>query len=93
MSLELQLGDTGAYGELRTRPNPAGHALVFIPALVALLERGRGVSGGDLSMAESRRIRDAAVVIALPPEMAREGAEERGYEDVDPESLDADDTA
>jgi hypothetical protein len=89
MPAELELGDTGTYAELRLRSNTADHALIFIPSLASLLERAREISGIELSALQSRKIRDAAIVIALPREMAVSGAEERGYADIDPESLDA----
>jgi hypothetical protein len=80
-SLEsLSVGDVGSFAELRARRNPDGLALVYIPGLAALLERARQLKGSQLSEEQSARIAEHATVMAVPPEVARETIEGRGYE-------------
>jgi len=57
---------------------------VFIPSLGVLLLNLEKKKGAPLNRDEVLEIRDNAVVMMLPRNMARELAEKRGYEDVDP---------
>jgi hypothetical protein len=59
--------------------------LVFVPALAALLVRAEDLKGSPLTEAEVVRIRDAASCVAMPPDVACQTEEARGYPDIDPE--------
>ena len=55
---------------------------VFIPALVALLNRAEQVAARPLTEAEVLRIREAAVVVPLPMAAVAQLVAERGYFDL-----------
>jgi hypothetical protein len=59
---------------------------VFIPALAPLLVRAEQLKGSPLTEDEVLRVRDAANCVMMPPESARQLAESRGYQDIDPEN-------
>jgi hypothetical protein len=59
---------------------------VFIPSLGVLLLKMEEKKGSRLSRDEVLEIRDNAVVVMMRRSMARELAEKRGYEDLDPEN-------
>ena len=73
-------GDVGSFGELSAKKNPDGLALVYVPGLAALLERAKQLKGSELSEEESARIAEHANVMAVPPAVARQAIEGRGYE-------------
>ena len=60
--------------------------LVPIPALVALLVHHERENGEPLTQAEVESIRDNAVCMTMPLSAARKMAEQRGYDDIDPEN-------
>ncbi|NBD00797.1 hypothetical protein GV764_17475 [Atlantibacter hermannii] len=62
-------------------------AMVFIPALVALLEAKEKATGRELTRDEVESIRDNATAIALPEEFAVDMTNSRGYPDIDPEDV------
>jgi hypothetical protein len=59
--------------------------LTFIPALVTVLLNRETAKGSPLTEQEVIEIRDKAAVVALPEEAAAAVAEQRGYQDIDPE--------
>ena len=77
--------DTGTYAEMKARPNPEGHAIVFVPALATVLLAAEE-SDGELGEAEALSLRDRAETIAIPAENARRLEAGRGYRDLDPEN-------
>jgi hypothetical protein len=77
--------DTGAYAELAARPNPDGHAIIFIPSLVSVLLAAEQANGGALSEAEVLSFRDRAGAMAVPAESADRLENGRGYGDLDPD--------
>ncbi|MDU1574985.1 MAG: hypothetical protein E7J63_05950 [Pantoea sp.] len=62
-------------------------AIVFIPALVALLEAKEMDSGRELTREDVETIRDNASAIELPAEIARDMIKSRGYPDIDAENV------
>lgn len=60
-------------------------AIVFIPALVALLEAKEKDFGRELTREDVESIRDTA--IELPAEIARDMSKSRGYHDIDAENV------
>ena len=62
-------------------------AIVFIPALVALLEAKEMDSGRELTREDVETIRDNATAIELPAEIARDMIKSRGYPDIDAENV------
>lgn len=62
-------------------------AMVFIPALVAVLESKEQETGRELTRDEVESIRDNATAIALPEEIAVDMTNSRGYPDIDPEDV------
>lgn len=58
-------------------------AIVFIPALVALLEAKEKDFGRELTREDVESIRDNATAIELPAEIARDMIKSRGYPDID----------
>ena len=58
---------------------------VFIPALAVLLLNQERAKGSPLTQSEVEEIRDRSVVMQMDRERAEAMAEERGYEDLDPE--------
>lgn len=60
---------------------------VFIPALVVLLLNQERAKGAPLTQGEVEEIRDRSVVMQMARERAEAMAEERGYEDIDPEAV------
>lgn len=70
-------------------PADAGDDLLIvpIPALVALLVAARSAKGAELDEADVLAIRDGAVCMAMPADVARRMAEARGYDDLDPEHV------
>jgi hypothetical protein len=77
--------DFGAYAELVARPNPGGHAIVFIPSLVSVLLAAERSRGGPLGEAEVLSFRDRSGAMAVPADNARRLEEGRGYRDLDPD--------
>lgn len=61
--------------------------IVFIPALVALLEAKEKDFGRELTREEVESLRDNATAIELPAEIARDMAQSRGYADIDAENI------
>lgn len=62
-------------------------AIVFIPALVAVLVAKEKEAGRALTREEVEAIRDSATAMRVPIETAREMVRERGYLDLDPEDV------
>jgi accessory colonization factor AcfC len=62
-------------------------AIVFIPALAALLEAREMGSGRELTREDVESIRDNATAIELPEEIARDMIKSRGYPDIDAENV------
>lgn len=62
-------------------------AIIFIPALMALLELKEKETGHELTRDEVETIRDNATVIQLPDEIAAEMVRTRGYSDIDAENV------
>ncbi|WP_313759001.1 hypothetical protein [Atlantibacter hermannii] len=62
-------------------------AIVFIPALVAVLTAKETEVERDLIKEEVESIRDSATAIRVPVEVARDMVNERGYLDIDPENV------
>ena len=60
-------------------------AIVFTPALVAVLARAEQLKGQPLTEAEVLRIRDNAIYATMTQAQAQSLAESRGYDDLDPE--------
>ena len=58
-------------------------AIVFIPALVVLLEAKEKDFGRELTREDVESIRDDATAIELPAEIAKDMIESRGYPDID----------
>lgn len=58
-------------------------AIVFIPALVVLLEAKEKDLGRELTREDVESIRDDATAIELPAEIAKDMIESRGYPDID----------
>ena len=58
---------------------------VFIPALVLILVNEERAKGSPLTREEILAIRDKGVCIMLPQSMATKAAQDRGYDDIDPE--------
>jgi len=63
-----------------------GLILYFVPSLVSTLLNREDAKGNPLTEAEVLAIRDQCPVIAMPPDVAREVDEQRGYSDIDPEN-------
>ena len=61
--------------------------IVFIPALVAVLTAKEREAERDLVKEEVESIRDSATAIRVPVEVARDMVNERGYLDIDPETV------
>lgn len=61
--------------------------IVPIPALVTLLLNRERAKGVPLTEGEVLAIRDNAVSIALPRDVAAHMAEERGYDDIDQDNV------
>ena len=80
----LMEGDHGPYGALSDRPLPDGLAILFIPALAALLTRAEELKGAPLTEEQVLRIRDAAVAVVTRADSAAATIEQRGYPEVDP---------
>lgn len=62
-------------------------AIVFIPALVTLLESKEKEIGRKLTRSEVEFIRDNATAINLPEEIASDMNKSRGYPDIDAENV------
>lgn len=60
--------------------------IVFVPALAPLLVRAEQLKGAPLTEAEVVRIRDEAICVTMTQSQARALAENRGYDDLDPEN-------
>lgn len=58
-------------------------AIVFIPALVVLLEAKEKDFGRELTREDVESIRDNATAIELPAEIASDMIKSRGYPDID----------
>lgn len=58
-------------------------AIVFIPALVVLLEAKEKDFGRELTREDVESIHDDATAIELPAEIAKDMIESRGYPDID----------
>ncbi len=61
--------------------------IVFIPALIALLEAKEKAIGRELLQHEVEAIRDNATAIELPTEIAIDMTKSRGYQDIDAENV------
>jgi len=62
-------------------------AMVFIPALVALLVAKERDFGRELTREEVESIRDNATAIELPAEIAKDMIKSRGYAALDAENV------
>ncbi|EPQ9048633.1 hypothetical protein ACUW7X_001291 [Cronobacter turicensis] len=62
-------------------------ALVFIPALIVLLTAKEKELGRELTQQEVETLRDNAVGMVMPDDIALKMNESRGYADVDPENI------
>nr|WP_282558495.1 hypothetical protein [Providencia rettgeri] len=62
-------------------------AIVFIPALVALLEAKEKDFGWELPREDVESVRDTATAIELPAEIARDMIKSWGYPDIDAENV------
>lgn len=60
--------------------------LVFVPPLLALLQRAEELKGAPLSESEVLRIRDGAVCISMRISVAAKMEEARGYADINAEN-------
>lgn len=58
-------------------------AIVFIPAVVALLAAKEKYFGRELTREDVQSIRDNATAIKLPAEIASDMIKSRGYHDID----------
>lgn len=61
-------------------------AIVFIPALAALLEAKENDYGRELAREDVESTRDNATAIKLPAEIARDMIKSRGYLDINAEN-------
>ncbi|MCI1678475.1 MAG: hypothetical protein LKK36_08190 [Ewingella americana] len=61
--------------------------IVFVPPLITLLVAAQNHKGSALTQTEVEEIRDNAVCIALPSGSNSEMAAQRGYHDIDPDSV------
>lgn len=61
--------------------------IVPVPSLVAILLNREREKGSPLNEEEVVALRDCAECIAMPPDVAAEVAEKRGYDDIDPENV------
>jgi hypothetical protein len=59
---------------------------VFMPSLVSILAGREQDKGSPLTPAEVLEIRDGGTCVMLPRSEAMKVFEERGYDDIDPES-------
>jgi hypothetical protein len=57
---------------------------VFIPALIVLLRQDERAKGSPLTAEEVTAIRDRALCVRLPRDLARQILSERGFADIDP---------
>ncbi|NUW55409.1 hypothetical protein HUZ95_09260 [Cronobacter turicensis] len=62
-------------------------AIVFIPALIFLLTAKEKELGRALTQVEVETLRDNAVGMEMPDDIALKMNESRGYPDVDPENV------
>ncbi len=60
--------------------------IVPVPSLLATLLRAEKDKGSRLTESEVLSIRDKCPSIAMPVDVAAKVAEERGYDDIDPEN-------
>lgn len=60
--------------------------LVFVPALIVMLNAAEEKKGSPLTEVEVDSIRDQAVCISLPFSVALEMERKRGYADIAPEN-------
>ena len=60
---------------------------VFMPALVVILWNLEKRQGTPLTEAQVLELRDNAVCMTMPLSVARQLAESRGYDDLDPEDV------
>jgi acyl carrier protein len=75
----------GSYADLKTQPIPAGHVLIFIPSLAAILVNHEQKVGTSLTESQVLAIRDRSAVMAVPETVAAEMGKSRGYTDISPE--------
>ncbi|MDF9716239.1 hypothetical protein INN71_11505 [Nocardioides sp. ChNu-153] len=70
-------------------PDDLGDDLVldFVPALVAVLLATERAKGEPLAEAEVLAVRDGATCVRVPRSVAAALAEQRGYDDLDPERV------
>jgi hypothetical protein len=87
MDEPLKEGDHGSYGTLSGRPRPDGLAILFVPALSALLTRAEQLKGAALTEEQVLRVRDAAVAVVTRADAAAATIAQRGYPEVDPENV------
>ena len=83
MEQPLTEGDGGPYGDLARRVLPEGLVLVFMPSLAALLDQAEELAGAPLTEAQVLRIRDAALAVVTPAQVAAAVEQSRGYAEVD----------
>jgi hypothetical protein len=79
----LKEGDHGPYGDLSGRTLPDGLAFLFMPSLAALLTRAEELKGSPLTEEQVTRVRDAAIAVVTPADVAALTVEQRGYPEVD----------
>src|SRR5262249_13750296 len=79
----LKEGDHGPYGTLAAHPLPDGLAILFMPSLAALLTRAEELKGSPLTQEQVIRVRDAALAVVTPADVAAATVEQRGYAEVD----------
>jgi hypothetical protein len=84
MDEPLKEGDHGPYGSLSARPLREGLAILFVPALSALLTRAEQLKGSPLTEDQVLRVRDVAVAVVTRADSAAAVVGERGYPEVDP---------
>lgn len=59
---------------------------IFLPSLIAILLNGEKVKGECLTREEAETIRDRSYTIMLPESMLHIIKENRGYQDINPET-------
>lgn len=62
-------------------------AIVFIPPLITILVAKQTEAGRPLTQQEVENIRDNAVAMNMPDDVAHQLNEKRGYDDIDPENV------
>lgn len=83
MERPLREGDGGPYGDLTRRVLPDGLVLVFMPSLAVLLGHAEELTGTPLTEEQILRVRDAALAVVTPVDVAAAVEQSRGYTDMD----------